>query len=420
MYIGFPEKDEGNRMDVLHQRCAGLDVHKDVIYVCVLVGSSRNGDRFKFKFKTFPSDLIALRTKLLEFNVTHVIMESTGVYWMPIYDTLEGCVELVVANAQHVMNVPGRKTDESDAEWLAKLLRFGLVNPSFVPRREIRELRQLTRYERALIQTHASEQNRVEKQLQIAGIKLSSVASKVLTVSGSNMVEAIGRGVTDPSTLADLALGKLRKKIPQLEAAFAGNISPNTQHMLALHSEQLKRLDCTIAQTELRIAEKALPYQREIDLIDSMPGINRRTAIAIIAETGPDMSPWDKSTKFAAMSGLCPGNYISAGKRLKNRSRHGNPHLKAIMVQAACSAINTDGSYYQAKYKHLKARRGHKRALVAIAHAMIVAIYYMLKTGTPHRDPGPLRTPETNPNHDKDRAIALLSRLGYSVSAPSA
>jgi transposase len=346
-------------------------------------------------------------------------MESTGVYWMPIYDRLDGHVELVVANAQHVMNVPGRKTDESDAEWLAKLLRFGLVNPSFVPPREIRELRQLTRYERTLVQTHASEQNRVEKQLQIAGIKLSSVASKVLTVSGSNMVEAIGRGTTDPQRLADLALGKLRKKLPQLEAAFAGNISPNTQHMLALHSEQLKRLDCTIAETQLKIADKALPYEHAIELLDTMPGVNRRTAIAILAETGPDMSSWDKSTKFAAMSGLCPGNYISAGKRLKNRSRHGNPHLKAIMVQAACSAINTTGSYYQAKYKHLKTRRGHKRAIVAIAHAMIVAIYHMLKNGTPHRDLGPARVTETNVNRDKDRAIALLRGLGYSVSMPS-
>jgi transposase len=396
-----------------------VDVHKDVIFVCVLVGPSRNGERFKFKFGTFPSDLIALRNKLLELGVTHVIMESTGVYWMPIYDRLDGHVELVVANAQHVMNVPGRKTDESDAEWLAKLLRFGLVNPSFVPPREIRELRQLTRYERTLVQTHASEQNRVEKQLQIAGIKLSSVASKVLTVSGSNMVEAIGRGTTDPQRLADLALGKLRKKIPQLEAAFAGNISPNTQHMLALHSEQLKRLDCTIAETQLKIADKALPYEHAIELLDTMPGVNRRTAIAILAETGPDMSSWDKSTKFAAMSGLCPGNYISAGKRLKNRSRHGNPHLKAIMVQAACSAINTTGSYYQAKYKHLKTRRGHKRAIVAIAHAMIVAIYHMLKNGTPHRDLGPARVTETNVNRDKDRAIALLRGLGYSVSMPS-
>lgn len=404
---------------MLHQRCAGLDVHKEVIYVCALVGPGRNGDRQKFKCNTFHADLLDLRRRLIELGVTHVIMESTGVYWMPIYDVLEGYVEIVVANAQHVMNVPGRKTDESDAEWLAKLLRFGLVNPSFVPPRELRELRQLTRYERALVQAHASEQNRVEKQLQIAGIKLSSVASKVFTVSGANMVDAIGQGVTDPKLLADLALGKLRKKIPALEAAFAGNISVSTQHMLALHSEHLRRLDATMAQTELKINEKAKPYQTQIALLDTLPGINRRTAVEVLAETGPDMSAWDKPTKFAAMSGLCPGNYISAGKRLKNRSRRGNPHLKAIMVQAACSAINTEGSYFQAKYKRLKTRRGHKRALVAVAHSMIIAIYHMLKTGSPYQDPGPYRPLKTNTDHEKDRAINLLQSLGYSVSLAS-
>ena len=171
-------------MDVLHQRCAGMDVHKEVIFVCVLIGSSRKGERHKFKCGTFRHDLLELRRKLIELGVTHVLMESTGVYWMPVYDVLEGYVDIVVGNAQHIMNVPGRKTDESDAEWLAKLLRFGLVSASFVPKRDIRELRQLTRYERSLIQAHASEQNRVEKQLQISGIKLSSVASKVFTLSG--------------------------------------------------------------------------------------------------------------------------------------------------------------------------------------------------------------------------------------------
>lgn len=403
-------------MDVLHQRCAGLDVHKEVIYVCVLIGSSRNGDRHTFKCGTFHHDLLELRAKLLEFGVTHVMMESTGVYWMPIYDVLEGHVEIVVANAQHIMNVPGRKTDEKDAEWLAKLLRFGLVNPSFVPPREIRELRQLTRYERSLVQAHASEQNRVEKHLQISGIKLTSVASKVFTVSGEHMIEAIAEGVTNPAELADLALGKLRKKIPQLQAAFAGTISEHTQQILALHSEHLKRLDCTLAETELKIAEKVKSYEPYIELLDTCPGINRRTAIAVLAETGPDMSPWENSRKFAAMSGLCPGNYISAGKRLKNRSRRGNPYLKSTMVQAACSAINTNGSYYQAKYRHLKKRIGHKRAIVAIAHAMLVAIYHMLKTGQPHRDLGAAHVSDTAKNHKKQHAVKLLQSLGYSVA----
>lgn len=406
-------------MDVLHQRSAGLDVHKEVIYVCVLVGSSRNGDRQKFKCGTFPHDLLELRRRLLEIGVTHVIMESTGVYWMPIYDALEGFVEIVVGNAQHIMNVPGRKTDESDAEWLAKLLRFGLVNASFVPPRPIRELRQLTRYERSMVQAHASEQNRVEKHLQISGIKLSSVSSKVFTLSGEHMVEAIGRGITDPKELADLALGKLRKKMPLLEAAFAGTISEHTQQILAIHSEHLKRLDCTLAETELKIAEKAKPYQAAIDLLDTCPGINLRSATAILAEIGTDMSPWENDGKLAAMAGLCPGNYISAGKRLKNRSRHGNPYLKTIMVQAACSAINTEGSYYQSKYRDLKQRRGHKRAIVAVAHSMIVAIYHMLKNGSVHVDLGARHVTETAKKQKKKQALKMLESLGYAVTITS-
>jgi transposase len=381
----------------------------------VLVGPSRNGDRHKFKLGTFHHNLLELRQKLLALGVTHVMMESTGVYWMPIYNILEGYVEIVVGNAQHIMNVPGRKTDESDAEWLAKLLRFGLVNPSFVPKRDFRDLRQMTRYERSLVQAHAAQQNRIEKQLQISGVKLSSVSSKVFTVSGRNMIEAIGQGTTNAEQLADMAIGKLRKKIPQLEAAFAGTISEHTQHMLALESEHLNRLDCSLAETELKIDVKVKPYQHLIDLLDTCPGINRRAAIAILAETGPDMSPWENHRKFAAMAGLCPGNYISAGKRLKNRSRHGNPYLKSMMVQAACSAINTSGSYYQSKYKHLKQRRGHKRAIVAVAHAMLVAIYHMLKSGKPHHDLGDAHLVQSGNEHSKRQAIKLLESLGYSV-----
>src|SRR5229473_5680750 len=224
MYVVIPEK-EGPRMEVFYERCAGLDVHKEVIFLCVLIGQGRRTERHKQKFGTFPHQLLQLRARLMELGVTHVLMESTGVYWMPIYDVLEGFMEIVVGNAQHIMNVPGRKTDESDAEWLAKLLRFGLVKPSFVPPREFRELRQLTRYRRAVVQTRASEQNRVEKHLQIAGVKLSSVASCVFGVSGTDMLHHIAKGTTDPEHLAELARGRLRKKIPQLHQAFAGSIS---------------------------------------------------------------------------------------------------------------------------------------------------------------------------------------------------
>lgn len=403
-------------MDVFHERCAGLDVHKEWVYICVLIGQGHSFKKFKFKFGTFPHQLIEMRQKLLELGVTHVLMESTGVYWMPIYDALEGFVEIVVGNAQHIMNVPGRKTDESDAEWLAKLLRHGLVKPSFVPQREFRELRQFTRYRRAIVQAQASEQNRVEKHLQIAGVKLSSVASRVFTVSGTNMLHSIAKGDTDPTHLSELALGRMRKKIPQLKEAFAGSISKHTQELIGTQMALMNRLECTIAEVEAKIDDRIKPYLDILTWIDQMPGINFRCATEILAEIGTDMSPWKTHRQIAAMAGLCPGNYISAGKRLKNRSRQGNPYLKSILVQAAASAINTDGSYYQSKFRRLKQRRGHKRALVAIAHAMLVAIYYIIKKGEPYRELGANFVTEYEQGRKKNDLVKQLQKLGFSVS----
>jgi len=403
-------------MEVLHERCAGLDVHKEVIFICVLIGLGRRCEKVKKKFGTFPDDLVQLRQWVVELGVTHVLMESTGVYWMPIYDALEGAVEIVVGNAQHIMNVPGRKTDETDAEWLAKLLRFGLVNPSFVPAREFRELRQLTRYRRATVRTRASEQNRIEKHLQIAGIKLSSVASKVFTVSGADMMGQIAKGNTDPKQLANLARTHLRKKIPALEKAFPRAISLHTQQLLGVQLTQMTRLDCTIAETELRIEEKTKPYEKLIAQLDAVPGIDVVTATDLLAEIGTDMSAWETHRQIAAMAGVCPANYISAGKRLKNRSRQGNPYLKTVLVQAASSAINVQGSYYQAKYLRLKQRRGHKRAIVAIAHAILVTIYYMLKRGQAYRELGGHFVVQEEQGRKKISLIKQLENLGYAVT----
>lgn len=403
-------------MEVFHERCAGLDVHKEVIYICVLVGQGHSFQKFKFKFGTFHHQLVEMRQKLVELGVTHVLMESTGVYWMPVYDVLEGFVEIVVGNAQHIMNVPGRKTDESDAAWLAKLLRYGLVKPSFVPERQFRELRQLTRYRRSVVQAHASEQNRVEKHLQIAGVKLSSVASHVFGVSGAKMLNSIAKGATDPDRLAELALGRLRKKIPQLREAFSGSISKHTQELIAIQMDHLNRLECTLAEVELKIDEKVEPYAEVLARLDQIPGIDLRCAIDILAETGTDMSPWATHRQIAAMAGLCPGNYISAGKRLKNRSRQGNPYLKSMLVQAAASAINTNGSYFQSKFRRLKQRRGHKRALVAIAHAMLVIIYHMIKKGEPYRELGAKFVTEHEHGRKKNDLVKQLQKLGYSVS----
>jgi transposase len=403
-------------MEVLHQRCAGLDVHKELIFVCVLVGLGRRTEKLKRKFGTFPDDLMQLKQWLLASGVTHVMMESTGVYWMPIYDALEGAMEIVVANAQHIMNVPGRKTDESDAEWLAKLLRFGLVKPSFVPAREFRQLRQLTRYRRAIIRTRASEKNRIEKHLQTAGIKLSSVASKVFTVSGADMMRQIAKGNTDPQALAELARTHLRKKKAQLAKAFTLPISPHTQQLLGMQLQHMDRLDAAIAESEYKISERSAPHKALIARLDAIPGIDVLTAIDIIAEIGTDMSPWNTHRQIAAMAGVCPANYISAGKRLKNRSRQGNPYLKTVLVQAACSAVNAAGSYYQAKFIRLKQRRGHKRAILAIAHAILVAVYYMLKRHEDYRELGAQFVTEVELSRKKVSLVRQLEKLGYAVT----
>jgi|tagenome__1003787_1003787.scaffolds.fasta_scaffold20823650_1 transposase len=403
-------------MDVFHDCCAGLDVHKEWVYVCVLSGKGSRPRKFQFKFSTFHHQLIAMRQKLLELHVTHVLMESTGVYWMPIYDVLDGFVEVIVANAQHVMNVPGRKTDESDAEWLAKLLRFGLVKPSFVPPRQIRELRHLTRYRRALVQARASEQNRIEKHLQITGVKLSSVTSKVFGVSGTDMLHHIADGKTDPTDLAALARGRLRKKIEPLREAFASPISEQTQQLIGIQLDQIKRLTTTIEEVEAKIRAKAEPHRAVIERLDQIPGVNQLAAIDIIAEIGTDMSPWKTHRQIAAMAGVCPGNYISAGKRLKNRSRQGNPYLKSILVQVATSAVNTNGSFFQARYKQLKHRRGHKRAILAIAHSMLIAIYYMLSRDQDYREFHPQPAAVVNPISKANALVRQLQSLGYSVA----
>lgn len=403
-------------MDVFHERCAGLDVHKQSIFVCVLLGQGKGMKFLKKKFGTFHQDLLQLRQWLVELGCTHVLMESTGVYWMPVYDVLEGSVEIVVGNAQHIMNVPGRKTDESDAQWLAKLLRHGLVKSSFVPARPIRELRQQTRYRRSLVQERSREQNRVEKHLQISGVKLSSVASDVFGVSGTDMLNRIAEGQTDPTLLASLARGRLKNKIPQLEQAFSGSISDHTQQLIALQMERLNRHECTIVQVENVIDQKVEPFERFISRLDAMPGIDRISAIDIIAEIGVDMSPWETHRQLAAMAGVAPANYISAGKRLKHGSQRGNPHLRTTLVQCASAAVKTNGTYYQAKYLRLKQRRGHKRALVAIAHAMLVAIYYMLKRDEDYRELGAQHVSNDDANRKKKSLIKQLQQLGYEVN----
>ena len=375
-------------MEVLVDRGAGLDVHKGSVTVCVMTTEERTVSKTLRRYTTFHQDLLQLREWLLAMGVTHAAMEATGEYWKPVYEVLEGSVELLVANAQHVKNVPGRKTDPEDAAWLARLLRHGLLRASFVPSRPVRDLRDLTRLRRKTIQMSARVENRTQKVLEACGVKLGSVMSDVFGATGRAILRELAANRTDPAALVELARGRLKKKKREIHAALDSSFSSHDamllEHHLALHDEIQKRR----AKIESQMAQVATPYEELITRLDQMPGINRDAAIEILGEIGDDMSAWPDHDRMAAWAGLCPGNHESAGKRKNIATRKGNSFLKSILVQAATAAIKTKGSYYQAAFARLCRRRGHKRAIVAIAHSMLIAIYHIIRDQRPYYELG--------------------------------
>jgi transposase len=353
-------------------------------------------------------------------RVTHVAMESTGEYWKPVYEVLEGWFELVVANAQHVKNVPGRKTDPKDAEWLARLLRHGLLQASFVPPGPIRDLRDLTRMRRKTIQMSAQTENRAQKVLEACGVKLGSVMTDVFGMTGRAILEKLSNNQTDPKALAALAKGSLKKKKPEIVRALQGSFSEHDavllKHQLLVHDHLQQRR--TAIETEL--GAMVTPYEELISRLDQMPGINRDAAIEILGEIGNDMSPWGNHRRIAAWAGLCPGNHESAGKRKKINARKGNPFLKSILIQAANAAVKAVGTYYQAKFLRLSKRRGYKRAIVAVAHAMLIAIYHMIKNNLPYRELGAQIFDQRSAEAKKKSLVQQLERLGFAVELHSA
>jgi transposase len=407
-------------MEVLVQRGAGVDVHKESLMVCLMTTEGREVVKQLRRFSSFHRDLVLLREWLDQMRITHVAMEATGEYWKPIYEALEGRVCLVVANAQHVKNVPGRKSDPEDAAWLARLLRHGMLQPSFVPARPVRELRDFTRLRRKTIEMSARIENRAQKVLEASGIKLGSVLSDVFGVTGRAILKELAANRTDPVALAQLARGTLKKKKAHisvaLESTFDAHDAMLLEHQLILH-EQLQQRRTTIEAQLLLLAE---PYNELIGRLDQMPGINRDAAIEILGEIGHDMSPWPDHDHLAAWSGLCPGNHESAGKRRNIAARKGNPFLKAILIQAASAAVRTKGSYYQAKFARLCRRRGYKRAIVAVAHSMLVAIYHIIRDGRPYRELGSEWIPKRSAAMKRRSLIKQLERLGYSVELRSA
>jgi transposase len=404
-------------MQTLVERGCGMDVHQATVVACLLIVLNNGKVRKQVRtFGTTTRELMGLREWLLSEGCTHVAMESTGVYWKPIYAILEGAFEIIIANAQHVKKVPGRKTDVKDAEWIADLLCHGLLRPSFVPPKPIRELRDLTRYRRKLVESRSAERNRLLKLLESANIKLASVASDVFGVSGLLMLHALVEGKATAREMAELAKRQMRKKIPELELALEGKVEKHHRFLLSVQLRRLRTVEADLGILEQRIQEKLKPYALQLALLQEIPGIDETLAAAIIAELGVDMSVFGTVSQLASWAGICPGNNESGGKRKSSRIPKGNVYLKTTLVEAAQSAAKAKGTYLRDKFYRLKARRGFKRACVAIAHKILVAIYHMFSHRVCYNELGDLYLDKLNKHHLTRNLVHRLERLGYTVT----
>jgi transposase len=356
----------------------------------------------------------------MEQRVTHVAMESTGVFWKPIYNLLEEDFTVLVVNARHMKAVPGRKTDVKDAEWIADLLRHGLLRASFVPPRSLRDLRELVRHRRSLIRQRSQVINRIQKVLEGANIKLSAVASNVVGVSGRAMLEALISGVEDPKILADLAKGRLRGKLPALEEALQGLMESHQRSMLESHLRHLDFLGQEIQRMDEEVDSRMDPFEEAIQMVDEIPGIGRRNAQEILAETGLDMERFPSAGHFASWAKICPGTNESGGKRFSGHIGQGNPWLRSALVEAAWAASHTKNTYLSAQYHRLAARKGGKRAVIAVAHTILVTIYHMLRKEAKYRDLGGNYFDERDRHQSVHRAVRRIERLGYIVTLEAA
>lgn len=403
-------------MEAIYKKCCGLDVHKKVIVACII-------DDTKKEVKTFGAmteDILALVDWIKSEDCEAVAMESTGVYWKPIYNLLElENIPTLVVNAKHMKAVPGRKTDVKDSEWTAQLLKHGLLKASFIPSREQRELRELVRYRRSITEERAREVARIQKILEGANIKLASVTSNIMGVSGRNMLNAIVNGNVDPVSLSQMAKAALRGKIPELQQALTGLIGEHQKMILKSQLSHIDFLDSHIDELSKEIVRRLESDNEIIELLDTIPGINRKAAELIVAEIGTDMSRFPSDSHLASWAGLCPGNNESAGKK-KNCSTHdGNKHIRAIMVEAALANRNTK-TYFASQYKRIAARRGKKRAAIAVAHSMLIVVYHMISKRQPYQELGQDHFDKLNSQYRAKKLINQLESLGYTVTKEQA
>ena len=404
-------------MEVVYPRCCGLDIHKELVVACLIAPEADGTPRKEIRsFGTMTDDLLVLADWLAGAGCTHVAMESTGVYWQPLYNLLEGRFALLLANARHIKAVPGRKTDVRDCEWIADLLRHGLLRASFVPDRAQRELRDLTRYRTALVQERSAEVNRLQKTLEGANIKLAAVATDVMGKSGRQILAGLVGGATDAAALAQLAKGRLRQKLPQLERALVGRFGAHQRFLVARHLAHIDDLDETIAKVSTESAERLRPFAAELTRLDEIPGVGRWTAEVIIAELGTDMSRFPTDRHAASWAGLCPGNHESAGKRMSGRTRKGNRYLRAALTEAAQAAGRTKATYLGAQYRRLAARRGKQRAALAVGHTILIIAYHLLMDGTAYHDLGSDYFDRRDQQALERRLVRRLEALGNKVT----
>lgn len=403
-------------MEVLYARCAGLDVHKDTVVACVRTAEDGGGAKTEVRtFATTTRGLLELSDWMTEHACTHVAMEATGVYWKPVWHVLEGTFELVLANAGHIRNVPGRKTDVNDATWIADLLAHGLIRGSFVPPTAIQHVRELTRTRKQLVREVTQHTQRIQKTLEDANIKLTGAISDVLGLTGRAMLDALVAGETDPERLADLAHRGIKAPRNKLVEALRGRVTEHHRFLLKLHLGQVDALRAAIAEVDTQLGKALGEATSKVTLLTTMPGIGELIAQVIVGEVGTDMSRFPSAAHLVSWAGLCPRSDESAGKRRNTRIRHGAPWLKTALVQAAWAAVCKRDSYHRAQFQRLKSRRGPKKAIVAVAASMLTAAFHMLRDGTAFQDLGARHFDRRDHAKTTRRLTRRLEQLGYSV-----